>query len=401
MFLRALQIKRVIQQQHPTSRIFRLLGSLPSYRLVSCIWLIALLASPVFSFPMMTGQLSLAQPLTVQWQFPSEQTLNLTPATDGERVYLPLAAGFLVSLRIKDGLLLWRTEIGGELSATPVADERGVYIASENSQKGLTEAKASGTLRLLGRESGVTLWVRQLPIALRSMMAMNVSTIFGSASDGRIYAISKKTGEVIWEKQFPAPTVSRLTLVGQNLYVGTEDGILFSLEQTTGRTLWRYQTRSALRGRVAVADGIVYFGSTDGYVYSVREANGSLRWRTRTGAGVQSVLSIRNGLLVASLDNFVYFLTLTRGDRIWKRQLAGRLAAEPLATTDGALFTPLSGDSGVVLGFKDGKQINSLPLGEDNNTAAAPIIAGNVLLVTTRHGLLAFSHPQAAATKKE
>ena len=106
--------------------------------------------------------------------------------------------------------------------------------------------------------------------------------------------------------------------------------------------------------------------------------------------------SVPGGLLVASLDNFVYLLSLNRGDRLWKRQLAGRLAAEPLTTNDGALFTPLSGDTGVVLDLRDGKQLNSLPIGEDNSTTASPIVAGSMLFVTTRRGLLAFSRPVEA-----
>src|ERR1044071_8580091 len=54
-------------------------------------------------------QLSLSQPLTVRWQYESDQTVNLTPATDGERIYLPLAGGYMVSLRALDGQLYWRT----------------------------------------------------------------------------------------------------------------------------------------------------------------------------------------------------------------------------------------------------------------------------------------------------
>jgi outer membrane protein assembly factor BamB len=347
-------------------------------------------------------QIQLSQPLTLRWSYASEQTINLTPATDGERVYLPLTAGVLVSLRAVDGKLLWKTDVGGELSAAPVADERGVYVASEN--QGVTAGAASnsnngGVLRALGRESGVTLWVCTLPMPLRAALTISRDTIFGGASDGHIYAISKSSGEILWSKQVNTPLASQLTLVESRLYIGAEDGKLYVLDLKTGRTLWHYQTRAAIRGRVAVADGIVYFGSVDGFVYAVDEETGRRRWRTRTGASVQSVLSVRSGLLVASLDNFVYFLSLTRGDRIWKRQLAGRLAAAPLATFDGALFTPLSGDSGVVLDFKDGKQLNSLPVGADNNTAASPVIAGDRLLVTTRHGLLAFSRPQDTTQK--
>lgn len=341
-----------------------------------------------------SGQVALSQPLTLRWQYTTDLTVNLTPATDGARIYLPLAAGTLVSLRALDGQLLWRAEVGGELSASPIADDLGVYIASETGSVKGAAPQAAGALRALGRESGVTLWMHTLPFPLRGALAMNEQTLFGGASDGRVYAVSKKSGEVVWIKQFSTPFLSIPTVSGQHLLLGNDDGTLICLDQTTGKQLWRYRTRGAVRGRPSVHQGIVYFGSADGYVYAVDEASGRFRWRTRTGAAVQAVTVTDGGLLVASLDNFVYFLSLARGDRLWKRQLAGRIAAQPLAAADGALFTPLSGNTGVVLDLRDGKQLNTIQTGEDNNTAASPITVNNVLFVTTRQGLLAFSRPE-------
>src|SRR4029077_18379887 len=77
------------------------------------------------------GDVELSEPLTVRWRYESSVTLNLTPAFDSERVYLPLAGGILVALNAKDGQLFWRSEIGGELSASPAADESAIYVASE------------------------------------------------------------------------------------------------------------------------------------------------------------------------------------------------------------------------------------------------------------------------------
>jgi hypothetical protein len=47
----------------------------------------------------------LSQPLTVRWRYESNVTLNLTPAFDNERIYLPLAGGTLVALKARDGRL--------------------------------------------------------------------------------------------------------------------------------------------------------------------------------------------------------------------------------------------------------------------------------------------------------
>lgn len=340
----------------------------------------------------MESQVALSQPLTVKWLYESELTVNLTPATDGERIYLPLATGLLVSLQGSDGQLLWKADLGGELSSSPVADGRSVYIASETVGES-PASRANGALRALGREGGITLWMRTLPMPLRGSLVANAVNIFGGSTDGRVYAVRKRTGDISWIMQHSAPFASHPIIFGSNLYLGSNDGSFFSLNQSTGKVNWRYRTRGAIRGRAAVVKGIVYFGSADGYVYAVRETDGRLRWRRRTGAGVQTVAATQSGLLVASLDNFVYLLSFNQGDRLWKRLLAGRVAAEPLTTSDGALFTPLSSSAGVVLDLRDGKQLNSLPIGEDNSLAASPIVAGKVLFLTTRHGLLAFSRP--------
>lgn len=346
------------------------------------------------------SQLALSQPLTIRWHYKSNNTINLTPAVNSAHIYMPLADGMLLALDVANGQLLWRAETGGELSASPVADERGVYIASEVLRSPGKEPHAAGALRALGREGGITLWMRTLPLPLRGSLIMNQTTLFGGASDGRVYAVRKSNGEILWVVQHQFPFASHPVLSGSRLYLGSTAGVLFALDQATGKTIWRYQTRGAIKGRIAVSDGMVYFGSGDGYVYAVREIDGRLRWRTRTGAAVQTVALTPSGLLAASLDNYVYFLTFNKGGRIWKRQLAGRLAAEPLVAVDGVLFTPLSSDSGVVLDLRDGKLLNNIPIGEDNYTAASPVTVGELLLVTTRRGLVAFSRPTNTSSTK-
>jgi outer membrane protein assembly factor BamB len=189
-------------------------------------------------------------------------------------------------------------------------------------------------------------------------------------------------------------------LSGSRVYIGSEDGNLLALDESTGKLLWHYRTRGPVRGPVAYGNGVVYFGSGDGYVYAVNATSGRLVWRKRTGAGVQAVVRVDDELLVASLDNFVYKFSLT-GARIWKRQLPGRISSQPLTTNAEALFTPLSSSIGVVLELRDGRQVNSLPVGEEITTSASPIAVGDVVLLTTEHGLLAFTQPGEKPSRKK
>jgi outer membrane protein assembly factor BamB len=388
-----------MKHSHKGVGIMRRLVSRP---LCAAFFLYFFICPAAFPFPgaVWEEQLSLGQPLTVRWEYETERTVNLTPAASDGMVYLPLTGGSLLSIRLADGELNWKEEAGGEFSASPLADERGVYIASEiTAPKSSQYLRATGALRALARNSGVTLWMRTLQNPLRGGLASNETRLFGGSADGRVYAMRKETGEILWTQQFSEPFASQPVLSGGRLYIGGENGTLFALEQETGRLAWRYRTRGAVRGSVAVAERMVFFGSADNYVYALRETDGRLRWRLRTGAEVQAVAHTSRGLIVASLDNFVYLLSVRRGDRLWKRQLAGRIAAQPLIFSDSALFAPLAGDACVALDLKDGKFLNNLPVGEGNNMAASPVLGGQVLLVTTRRGLLAFAPTAHEAAK--
>jgi len=50
-----------------------------------------------------------------------------------------------------------------------------------------------GALRALGEEAGVTKWMRTLPAPIRGSLAVSSSSLFGGASDGKVYAIDKNT----------------------------------------------------------------------------------------------------------------------------------------------------------------------------------------------------------------
>jgi outer membrane protein assembly factor BamB len=342
-----------------------------------------------------TSQLSLSQPLTVKWRYVSDQTTSLTPATDGARIYLPLAGGTVVALNVADGQLRWKSDSGGDLSASPAADDRSVYVATEFDAVVEGRPHERGALRALGKEAGVTLWMRTLQAPLRGALVVGEKALFGGAIDGRVYAFDKRTGLTLWSSQYSAAFSSQPLLSGARLYIGSEDGALLAIDQANGRIVWRYRTRGPIRGPVAIANGIVYFGSGDGYAYAVREAGFDLLWRRRTGAGVQAVATVDNGLMVASLDNFVYLFSLNTGRHLWRRQLPGRIAAPPVTASDGALFTPLSSDSAIVLSLRDGKPVNTLSIGEENSSAASPISAGQLVFVTAPHGLLAFAGSNA------
>lgn len=336
---------------------------------------------------------NLSKPIYVKWNFKTDGMTNLTPAVDGERVYLPLEGGSIVSVWLADGELAWKSDIGGAISAAPVADSRSVYVASESlpSPKSIYP-QATGVLRALSRQSGLTTWMRMLPFPVRGIINFNLKSLFVSSADGRLYAINKETGEIKWIKYNSSPFSFQHVLRGEVLYIGDAEGDIMALEVEGGQTIWRYRTHKSLRTPVAPYGNMVYAGTADGYVFGIDGVTGRLKWRVRTGAAVQAVIAEERYILATSLDNFVYCLSPQRGVKLWKRQLAGRVAAPPLVLNNNVLLAPLAGDECVILSLEDGKKTNSIYVGEDNNTEAAPLLTANVLLIATREGLLALSN---------
>lgn len=333
-------------------------------------------------------ELVLSQPLTLRWVYGKDKTTNFTPATDGKTIYLPLSDGTLVALNASDGKLLWKSEAGGNFSAAPTADETTLYLAT-----GYPTGDGSavrGTLRALSKDTGITLWMRTLQAPLRGRLAAGPSAVFAGAANGVVNAFDKRTGATIWANSYGDEFDSQPMLDGDRLYIGSVGGWLRALNQSNGEVLWVVRTRGAIRGPIAIREGVLFFGSDDGHVYAVRHDRGKMVWKRRTGASVQAVAVVEDGVLASSFDNFAYLLSLRHGSVRWRQLLPGRVPARPVTAADGALFTPLSTDSAIVLNLKDGKPVNRLRIGQENSSSAAPVVVQEIVFLTTAQGLMAF-----------
>lgn len=331
----------------------------------------------------------LSQPLAIAWRYQTDQATNFTPAADGQTVFVPLSSGVLMALNASDGKLNWKAEAGGVFSTGPAVDDRSVFVAQAYGEG--TEQLKGGTLRALSKTTGVTIWNRTLPVTITAGLAFDAVALFGATADGNVYAFDKKNGQVLWSIQYQEEFTAQPLVAGEHVYFGGKSGTLRALNVRTGEVAWQYKSNGAIQGMPAVADDVVYFGSNDGNVYAFSEKDKELLWHRRTGASVQAVVVVPNGVLAASLDNFAYLLSLNKGSLVWRRQLPGRISARPIASADDALFTPFSTDQAIVLNLKDGKTANTLPLGEENSSSAAPVSVSNLVLITIPHGLLAFS----------
>jgi outer membrane protein assembly factor BamB len=353
----------------------------------------SLLSLSITINPILSQPLPLATPLIVKWSYFSDYLTEIRPTGDIENIYVPFLPNTLASLGTDDGLLRWKSDVGGDISGSPVVDTQRVYIISESHGLGDGNRKTFGVVRAISRASGVTLWLKEFARPLSHGLVASPVSLFACLDDGRFYSIDKLTGETRWVTQLPHAPAADPILEGEKLYSFTSDGYLIAINQHTGNISQRYRTGAGSRLNFSVGRGTLYFGTEDGYMFALGERGDSLTllWRRRVGAGLQNIAATPDGVLVTAQDNFVLFFESRHGKRLWKRQMPARLAVPPSLGHESAIFAPIGEETCVALSLRDGRVINSLPIGKDNSVVASPLLLGDRVFIPTRKGILAFA----------
>ncbi len=345
----------------------------------------------------------LALPFKRAWQHLTDEATTLPPTLDGARIYLPLSGGRVFCLDRDTGALLWSAEPGGLISAPIVVSDNVIYITTRKLAADGSEAGAS--LCVVDKTTGLTTWVRDYPRAFTSPLAMGAGRLYVGAADGAFYALDARNGDVVWKVATQDIVHGQACVTASAIAFGSDDGALRVVEAQTGKLIWKLQTGGRITGQPTSDERYFYVGSGDGYVYALDQATGKLRWRSRTGAAIEAPpVIVGDRLLVASFDNFIYALSRASGDRLWKRRLENRITTAPIVEGDAAMVAPFRSGYVAVFLNANGRRVNLYQLDKDYEIVAAPIFAGDTLILATSRGLVvaAAAHPEhpANAIKK-
>src|SRR5262249_54037770 len=151
---------------------------------------------------------------------------------------------------------------------------------------------------------------------LTSIISKN-GMIYAGSEDAKVYAIRADNSSTVWTLQTGGPVHGRAFFSDGRIYIGSDDKNLYAIDAASGKEIWKVQTLGKVTGEGRSDGEKVFFGSNDGYVYCVHSAAGKIEWRLRTGATVDAApVSVEDNkrLIVGSYDNFIYSLSLRKGD---------------------------------------------------------------------------------------
>jgi len=229
---------------------------------------------------------------TERWRH--EGAFCQVPVVRGDTLIAVDDKGLVQTLRLADGHLLWRAELGG-LSRT------GLSLNGDLAFVGT----ASGDLVAVSTKTGREHWRTSLGEAVRSRPVSTGEHIVTATASGRVLAAHRDSGQVVWERALGALPTPELALAAGVLVAGCADSHFYGLDAATGKVRWTFATEGVVRSSPAVTDHTAYGASSDGHLYALDLQDGHLLWKYRLDGPVLVPVSLGAGVVTVATEKRV------------------------------------------------------------------------------------------------
>jgi outer membrane protein assembly factor BamB len=268
---------------------------------------------------------------------PGDVFLRLTPAEQGNTLYVTDLRGRVQALDAGNGNDRWRTDLDLEVSAGPGLGDDLVVVATHK-----------GQVVALDRRDGKERWRAQVTSEVLAPPAVGDGVVVVQSVDGRVAAFAADSGKSLWtfERSEPALSLrgtSTPVLVADAVLAGFGSGKLVALNLRDGRLLWEVPVAEP-HGRteierlidvdtpVLVTARALIAAAYQGKIEAVSLENGRLLW-SREISTYSALSADVNNVYVSDAGGIVYALDLRSGATVWKQdQLHGRQLSAPMVT---------------------------------------------------------------------
>ena len=315
-----------------------------------------------------------------------EVNLPLMVNVSGGTVAAASGDGTVAVIDAATGRDLWRASAGGPLAAGVGSDGKLVAVVTRANE-------------LVALSGGKEAWRQKLPAVAYSAPFVAGARVFVLTADRAVTAFDGQSGRKLWTQQRPGePLVLRhsgvILAVGDTLVVGLS-GRMVGLDPLTGAVRWEAPLATPrgindverlvdLVGSVSRVGDSVCARAFQASVGCVNAARGGVLW-TKPANGTEGVHGDDRLVFGTEADGKVVAWKRENGDRAWVTdRLQYRGLTAPLALGRSVV---IGDNTGLVhmLSREDGTPLNRLTT-DGSPVAAAPVVAGNTLVVVTRSG---------------
>lgn len=205
----------------------------------------------------------------LRWKFSTGHALWASPWSDGEYVYQPSMDHFLYKLKLADGSLEWKTDLGGAAVSPPVPGNDGQIYLGTLTNEVLAVQTSDGSI----------LWRFKTDDAVWSKPVLVENTLYVGDLKGKIYALDAANGSVKWSQEIDGSFVAAPAVNSNGLIFASEDGNLLAVSYE-GQKLWTRSISGKLYTSPLVIDGKILVPVTKGEdVLVAFDDNGNQLWK--------------------------------------------------------------------------------------------------------------------------
>jgi len=337
----------------------------------------------------------LTKPFKKCWDYGTKTGLSQIIASDNDRQLIISNNEFsIISINPSTRLENWKSESAGKPETILSKDVDSLYfITVIDTEKG----EKSVTLNSISLKTGITRWRKKLPAAGSKVDFTDSKTLlFFSDSSGNLCAFRKNDGNLVWRKNISKPILSLSSTSTEKLRALTRDSLIQIISET-GET----EKESRFNGeelKNSLFDGdFLLAGYSTGEVFKLEagssgKSENQIVWKIKAGGSISSLNEVLQGVLVTSLDNFIYLFSNEKGNLKWKRRVSGRININPLVTERYAVVVSSAGSSAAVIDLQDGKVVNQIEIDVENYFSGSPLVFGDFLVFQTSRGLYFYAN---------
>ena len=318
------------------------------------------------------------------WEY-NTKNINLPDiASDNVSIYIPFSNGRIESINPKTKKKNWETDLGGEIIQPPLPDDSSILI--------LTRKSANVFLTSLGKTLGVTDWQTGFDFNDEAYILNNKDILFVGSKGGKLFAVKKESGHIIWRRNLGFEITAEPLIFENKIVIGSKSRRIIFYSIDGGEISYEMVIPYPPNIISIVKNKYLFWGDNKGNIYLSDLLTKKIVWKIRSGAEISHVNDTPQGILIASLDNFLYLVSLDKGRIIWKKRFDGRLLFSSIIKGGYVLSAAFGSQSAAVIDIDNGRIVDQFFIEDGNYFTDAPRVLDDLLVFPTVKGIIAFSN---------
>jgi len=280
-------------------------------------------------------------------------------SSDAKSVFVASTDGQILSIEAKTGNRNWISELGGKVISPLFVSASKVFIATNSTNGG-----DQTTLWALSKETGITIWNSKIPFS-ENIYIGGGNGIFSITHDGSISRFDSETGVMSWNKKINSEIAAE-PIFADSIIIGSKDKHIYILDSTIGEITSSPVTSVPFFVSGSLKNGVL-FGDDRGNITKWTADSAATSWKFKAGAKITQAFRTNEGILAASDDNFIYFISDYNGDVIWKLRLSGRVNDLIMLSDKLAAASAVGENEVVIFDLSNGKPVTKLAAKHDNS----------------------------------